>query len=112
MAERSPWRRRVWRQAPRCRNDDAGVATRTAAGVRSTEALRCDGRRTRRGAMTAASRRPVRVQLVQAPESDRHEGAITEPIKGQPLPEPPERERLPPEPASSCPPEESERHKG
>jgi hypothetical protein len=56
--------------------------------------------------------RPVRVQLVQTPEPERHEGAITEPIEGQPLSEPSERESLPPEPASSRPHEESERHEG
>ena len=45
-------------------------------------------------------------------ETERHEGAITEPIEGQPLQEPPERESLPPEPVSVRPDEEPERHEG
>ena len=52
------------------------------------------------------------VQLVQTPEPERHEGAITEPIEGQPLTEPVERESLPPEPVSTRPHEESGPHEG
>ena len=62
--------------------------------------------------MTAVMRSRTRLRLVQTPEPERHEGAITEPIEGQPLREPPERESLPPEPAASRPHEESEPHEG
>ena len=52
------------------------------------------------------------MQLVQTPEPERHEGAITEPVDGEPLREPTTAEGVPREPASSRPHEESERHEG
>jgi hypothetical protein len=52
------------------------------------------------------------LQLVQSPEPERHEGAITEPIEGQPLPASPERESQPSRPPSPRPLDESERHEG
>jgi hypothetical protein len=54
----------------------------------------------------------TRVHLVQTPEPERHEGAITEPIEGQPLSESTEHANPPPEPVSSRSMEESEPHEG
>jgi hypothetical protein len=62
--------------------------------------------------MTAATHRRPTVQLVQSPEPERHEGAITEPIEGQPLAEADAQATPPPEPVASRATEESEPHEG
>lgn len=62
--------------------------------------------------MVSATQPRPRVQIVQAPEPERHEGAITEPIEGQPLTESDERATPPPDPVSSRATEESEPHEG
>jgi len=51
-------------------------------------------------------------QLVQSPEPERHEGAITEPIEGQPLSESDEQAQPPPEPVATRATEASEPHEG
>jgi len=51
-------------------------------------------------------------QLVQSPEPERHEGAITEPIEGEPLSESDAQAHPPPEPVASRATEESEPHEG
>ena len=51
-------------------------------------------------------------QFVQSPEPERHEGAITEPIEGEPLSEAEEQAHPPPEPVASRATEESEPHEG
>jgi hypothetical protein len=61
---------------------------------------------------TTAVAQILATQGTVPPEPARHEGAITEPIEGQPLPVSPEHERPAAEPASSRPTEESERHEG
>ncbi len=62
--------------------------------------------------MVSATQPRPRVQLVQAPEPERHEGAITEPIEGQPLTESDEHAAPPPEPVATRATEESEPHEG
>jgi hypothetical protein len=52
------------------------------------------------------------IQLVQSPEPGRHEGAITEPIEGQPLSESDELAHPPPEPVAARTSEESAAHEG
>jgi hypothetical protein len=52
------------------------------------------------------------VHLVQTPEPERHEGAITEPIQGRPPPASPERGGQSPAPPSPRPLEETEPHEG
>jgi hypothetical protein len=51
-------------------------------------------------------------QLVQTPEPERHEGAITEPIEGQPLSESDAQAHPPPEAVAAPATEESEPHEG
>ena len=51
-------------------------------------------------------------QLVQTPEPERHEGAITEPIEGQPPSESNAQAHPPPEPVAAPATEESEPHEG
>jgi hypothetical protein len=62
--------------------------------------------------MVIASQPRRTAQLIRSPEPERHEGAITEPIEGQPLSEAEEQAQPPPEPVASCATEESEPHEG
>jgi hypothetical protein len=67
--------------------------------------------RTERTSRESAHGRPT-IQLVQSPEPERHEGAITEPIEGEPLSESDSQATPPPEPVASRATEESESHEG
>jgi hypothetical protein len=62
--------------------------------------------------MASAPHRQPTIQLVQSPEPERHEGAITEPLEGQPLSEADAQATSPPEPVASRATEESESHEG
>jgi hypothetical protein len=62
--------------------------------------------------MTSITHPRPTVQLVQSPEPERHEGAITEPIEGEPLSEAEAQAQPPPEPVASRATEESEPHEG
>jgi bacillithiol system protein YtxJ len=65
-----------------------------------------------RAIRTETVRQVLATQTTAPPEPVRHEGAITEPIEGQPLTESDDRAHPPPEPVADRATEESEPHEG